>query len=106
MNQTASKPQNNDHGMSSFMFGLTLGVLGAFLLGTEEGRKITKQAIDALPDSFKKLPFEPKENVKDFAPPINTPEETQHHVFSTQEAPPPPPPVAHDRPDYLYLSKQ
>lgn len=87
------------------MFGLTLGVLGALLLGTEEGRKITKQALDALPENFKKMPsLEPKERVEDFTPPITSPEETPHHVVAQHEAPPPPPPsITGQFPEY-YLS--
>lgn len=107
MNQTASKPQSGDHSFNTFMLGLTLGVLGALLLGTEEGRKITKEAIDGLPDSIKKVKdFIPKENVPDFAPPMNSPEETPHH-FTAPEAPPPPPPTLHSsRPEYLYTPKK
>ncbi len=108
MNQIPSKPQDHDHGMTSFMFGLTLGVLGALLLGTEEGRKITKQALDAIPDNLKKIPMPTvKEHVPDFNPPINTPEETPHHVFNNFEAPPPPPPsTTHERPEYLFTSRK
>jgi hypothetical protein len=103
MNQTPSK-NSPDHGFNGFMFGLTLGVLGALLLGTEEGRKITKQALDALPENFKKMPnLEPKEHVRDFTPPISTPEQTPHHAYATPafEAPPPPAPPSHFRPEYF-----
>ncbi len=107
MNQKQSKPSQPDHGFNSFMFGLTLGVLGALLLGTEEGRKITKQALDAIPENFKKLSHpEPKENVPDFSPPLRSPEETPHHVFAEREAPPPPPPsTTNDLPFYLSSQK-
>ena len=107
MNQTASKPNSEDHGFGGFMFGLTLGVLGALLLGTEEGRKITRSAIDALPDSLKKLPTEPKEHIRDFAPPMNSPMETPHHAFAEVESPPPPPPsVANQQPEYYLTSRK
>lgn len=108
MNQIVSKPKSDDHSFNSFMFGLTLGVLGALLLGTEEGRKLTKQAIDALPENFKKLPnLEPKERVPDFNPPLTTPMETPHHVVASFEAPPPPPPsVSGERPEYYLTTRK
>jgi hypothetical protein len=108
MNQTASKPSPVDHGFNTFMLGLTIGVLGALLLGTEEGRKLTKEAIDGLPEGFKKVKdLIPKENVPDFAPPLNSPEETPHHMVAEQEAPPPPPPHIHpSRPEYFYSSEK
>ena len=92
--------------MPSFMFGLTLGVLGALLLGTEEGRKLARDIIDSLPENLKHLGQKNSlEQVPDFAPPLSSPEETPHHAFARPEAPPPAPPNTSTRPDYLYPSK-
>ena len=89
--------------MTTFMFGLTLGVLGALLLGTEEGRKATRDLLDSLPESLKHMGQKSsKEQVPDFAPPLTMPEETPHHALAKPEAPPPPPPATATRPDYLY----
>lgn len=91
--------------MSGFMFGLTLGVLGALLLGTKEGRKITKEFLNSLPEDVHRLKnIESKENIPDFAPPSEDfPETTPHHAVA--EAPPPPPPTTDAKPDYLYHTK-
>lgn len=88
------------------MFGLTLGVLGALLLGTDEGRKITKQVIDSLPDNLKKVTSpQTSITVPDFKPPLDTPETTPHHAFFSPEAPPPAPPRTTEKPEYLYPSQ-
>ncbi len=38
----------------SFMFGLTLGVIGALLLGTEEGRKTTRKLMNSMATGLEK----------------------------------------------------
>jgi len=97
------KASNSDHPMNSFMFGLTLGILGTLLLGTEEGRKLANEVMDSLPEHLRHLGQKNSgENYPDFAPPILSPEETPHHEFYSQEAPPPPPPTITNRPDYLF----
>jgi len=99
------KASNQDNHNNSFLFGLTVGVLGSLLLGTDEGRKLMREIMDSLPEHLRHLgQSSPEENVPDFSPPINTPEETPHHSYS-QEAPPPPPPNTATRPDYLYPPK-
>lgn len=40
-----------DHSFSVFALGLTLGIVGAMLLGTEEGRKVSQEILDAVSKS-------------------------------------------------------
>ena len=81
--------------------GATLGVLTALLFGTEEGRKIVKDVLNAIPEKYKKVPEVLKPIVKSFEPvqvpraPVITPLETPHHSTYDFEAPPPPPPAVH-----------
>lgn len=88
--------RNEDHHFSSFAMGVSVGVVAALLFGTEEGRKIVKNALDAIPEKYKKVPevLSPsKEDFQKLPPtPIITPEETPHHATFNPEAPPPPPP--------------
>ena len=103
MNPKASNPDHHDN---SFLFGLTVGVLGALLLGTDEGKKLMKEIMDSLPENIRHLgQTDSKENVPDFSPPLSTPEETPHHAYSKDEDPPPPPPDTSRRPEYFYPSK-
>ncbi len=84
------------------MLGLTLGVLGAMVFGTKEGRSLAKEIIDSLPLKLNTLvTHEKKESVPDFLPPITMPEETPHHVTYTEELPPPPPAISPQKPEYL-----
>lgn len=84
--------------------GATIGVIAALLFGTEEGRKVVKEVLDAIPDKYKKVPenlFPLKEN-KPSTPltPLIEPLETPHHTTYDFETPPPPPPMVHPtRPD-------
>jgi hypothetical protein len=92
---TPSEKTGHEGTFSSFTVGVAFGVVVALLFGTEEGRKLVKKGIDAIPDKYK-------------TPPVRIPliptEETPHHTTSAQspfedsfgEAPPPPPP--HVRP--------
>lgn len=85
MTTPSDKPKSAS--FSSFGLGIALGVAGAFLFGTEEGRKLVKKFVDSIPErpAPRSMPF-------------ITPEETQHHA--TYEAPPPPPPsVRPSRPE-------
>ncbi|MBU1200290.1 hypothetical protein KJ953_02005 [Patescibacteria group bacterium] len=69
-----------DNSFSAFIAGLTVGIAGALLLGTEEGKKITKKALDSIPEDLTKL-FAPK----------TTDEPSPPQVIP--EPPPPPPPL-------------
>lgn len=94
-NMTPNK--NQDHHFSSFAMGISLGVIAALLFGTEEGRKLVKQALDAIPEKYKKVPEEiidrlPKKETHPMTPVI-TPTETPHHTTYEFESPPPPPPA-------------
>lgn len=44
----------SDSSFGSFMFGLTLGVIGALLLGTEEGRKTARKLLNSLSEGLEK----------------------------------------------------
>lgn len=92
--------KHQDTHFSSFAMGATIGVIAALLFGTEEGRKIVKKILDAIPDKYKKIPDALTPHDEPTAPrtPIITPQETPHHTtFAPEntlvEAPPPPPPV-------------
>ena len=90
-------PNNNqDHHFSSFAMGATIGVIAALLFGTEEGRKVVKEVLNAIPEKYKNIPGnlipheKPEETPRT---PIITPQETPHHATYDFEAPPPPPPA-------------
>ncbi|KKS67052.1 MAG: hypothetical protein UV37_C0012G0027 [Candidatus Collierbacteria bacterium GW2011_GWA1_42_60] len=71
-------PNNNqDHHFSSFAMGATIGVIAALLFGTEEGRKVVKEVLNAIPEKYKNIP------------------ETPHHATYDFEAPPPAPPTVY-----------
>lgn len=92
-----------DNSFSSFAVGVSVGVAASFLFGTEEGRRLVKRLVDAIPEKYKHLP--------DSSPnatytPVISPQETEHHttfdyhhknpsqqISFSQETPPPPPPL-------------
>lgn len=94
-------PSNSpkDNNFSSFAVGVSIGVIAALLFGTEQGRKIVKETLDAIPDKYKKIPesiLPPQELESKTTPtPIITSYETSHHTTYEFESPPPPPPVVH-----------
>jgi len=102
MNQNNSK---SDNGFSSFAIGLSVGVIAALLLGTDEGRKVAKEILASLPEKYKTAPENLLHRLEEHqAPqtpptPIIEPEETPHHAtydfHDPLEAPPPPPPAVH-----------
>lgn len=46
------KSASGDNSLSTFMFGLTVGIVGALLLGTKEGQKITKQLLSTVSEGI------------------------------------------------------
>lgn len=84
-------PKNNqDHNFSSFAMGVSLGVVSALLFGTEEGRKLVKEILDAIPEKYKTIPEEfkqPKESQTNTPTPIIEPFETPHHTTFDNETP-------------------
>lgn len=94
MNQSDN---HQDHGFSSFSIGLTLGVVAALIIGTEEGRKIAKELYNSLPEKYKKIPetllstnkLPDQPRVTPIIPPLETP----HHATYEFESPPPTPPA-------------
>lgn len=93
------------------MVGMTVGIMGALLLGTPEGKSLVKKIIDTLPENLKNTPEKrAAEAVPDFIPPLSMPLETPHSFVSEtpkspfHEAPPPAAPVISERPEYLSRS--
>lgn len=90
---------SDDNSFSTFMFGLTLGVIGTVLLGTEEGRKVSRKLLQSVGDTMEKNEdlIQEAKNVASQAvheienqfrqPQSYLPDQPAHH-----EAPPPPPP--------------
>jgi len=75
---TPSEKSGHEGNFSSFTVGVALGVVAALLFGTEEGRKIVKKAIDAIPDKYKTPPVRILQNAP--RTPIIPAEETPHHT--------------------------
>ena len=48
----SDKPNSVDSSFSHFMLGLTIGIVGALLLGTEDGRKASRKMLDSIADSL------------------------------------------------------
>lgn len=84
-------PKNNqDNHFSSFAMGVTIGVAAAMLFGTEEGRKLVKETLDAIPEKYKTIPEELRHPIEDqmITPtPIIEPLETPHHATFDNEIP-------------------
>ncbi len=86
-----------DGSFGSFMFGLTLGVVSALLLGTEEGRKTARKLLNSMSEGLEKnedLFREAKDTVSQIgshvAPPV---ESLSDQSTGFNEFPPPPPPL-------------
>lgn len=47
-------PVTIDNSFSNFMFGLTLGVAGALLLGTREGRQVARTVLKSISEGLEK----------------------------------------------------
>lgn len=80
-----------DNSFSAFIAGLTVGIAGALLLGTEEGRKLSQKVIESIPEDLTKLFSPPEETPKPPPPQITPSPETD--PFTEPPPPPPPPPV-------------
>ena len=118
---TPSDKPKQDGSFSSFTVGVALGVMGALLFGTEEGRSIVKKVISAVPEKYKRpIPTSLRNLVNPPTPslrgtpwqsslsttPVIPTEETQHHTTFAYSSPfgeaiageAPPPPAPHVRP--------
>lgn len=89
-----------DSSFSTFMFGLTIGVVGSLLLGTEEGRKITKKILHSVAEGIEENEdffIEAKKIARDTFEQIETKFKTPDYFpnQTSEEAPPPPPPLTH-----------
>lgn len=45
---------SDDNSFSTFMFGLTIGIVGTILLGTEEGRKVSQKLLQSAGETLEK----------------------------------------------------
>ena len=94
-----------DNSFSAFIAGLVVGIAGALLLGTEEGKKISQKAIDSIPEDFTKL-FSHQNTTPTPPPPQVTPSPGS---YVNPEQPPPPPPLPtkpfHTPTDNFFSSK-
>jgi uncharacterized membrane protein YebE (DUF533 family) len=83
MNQSNHDNIGIDHSFSVFSLGLVIGAVGALLLGTREGRKLTREILNTLPEvKIGDTLEEAKETVE------NIKEKIEEVV-----TPPPPPPL-------------
>lgn len=89
MNQQDHKPIL-DNSFSAFIMGLTVGIAGVLLLGTEEGRKLSQKMIDSIPENLNPRNFLNNQQSKQSPPQvIPGPDNPPDHQF--QDEPPPPP---------------
>lgn len=86
--------------------GATIGIIAALLFGTEEGRKVVKEVLEAIPEKYKNTL---ESSLRGGTPTKQSPtipliptQETPHHAtyefhstVISGEAPPPPPPSVH-----------
>lgn len=104
MTTPSDKQPGKDNSFSSFTIGLALGVMGALLFGTEEGRSIVKKVMNAVPDKYKLPPIDLTRSAP--KTPVIPVEETPHHTTFAYTSPfdntlsneAPPPPAPHVRP--------
>lgn len=87
------------------MFGLTLGIAGALLLGTEEGRKASRQILSSLSSGMEKNEdlFQEAKNVgsqmvHEIENQFAKPQSYLPDQPTTRYEPPPPPPPYTNRP--------
>ncbi len=95
MNPANNKSNNK---FAPFATGVFVGVVAALLFATDEGRKIVKEALDAIPEKYKKIPeniVHPHHESETLSVPLIPSLETPHHSTYDFEAPPPPPPAVH-----------
>jgi hypothetical protein len=83
-----------DNSFSAFIAGLTVGIAGALLLGTDEGRKLSQKALKSMPEELTKLFNQPEPTPTPPAPQVvPSPDK-----YTNTEAPPPPPPPPSAKP--------
>lgn len=80
-----------DNSFSAFIAGLTIGIAGALLLGTEEGKKISQKAIESIPEDLLKLFSKDENSTLTPPPPQITP--SPENYTNSEPPPPPPPPI-------------
>ena len=82
---TPSRPKSKDNSFSSFAVGVSVGVAASLLFGTNEGRKLVKRFVDAIPDKYKTIPdIGPLQDVSrqshSAVNPVILTQETAHHA--------------------------
>lgn len=82
---------SDDNSFSTFMFGLTLGIVGTVLLGTEEGRKVSRKLLQSAGETLEK-------NEDLFQEAKDVASQTVHEIKNQFGEPPPPPPPLTNRP--------
>lgn len=110
MNEPKDQPLA-DNSFSTFMFGMTLGIVGTILLGTEEGRKVSRKLLQSAGETLEKNEdlFQEAKNVASQAvheienqfkePQSYLPDQPVRH-----ESPPPPVPYTNrPRPNPTYF---
>lgn len=90
MTQSNNSKPILDNSFSAFIAGLTVGIAGVLLLGTEEGKKISQKVIQSIPEELTNL-FSHSNSTSTSTPPPPqvTPSPRAH---TNTESPPPPPP--------------
>ena len=95
----------DDNSFSTFMFGLTLGVIGTLLLSTEEGRKVSKtffksvsEGIEKNEDLFLEAKNAARQVVREVQNQFGEPQSYLPDQPTTRYEPPPPPPPFTNRP--------
>jgi len=94
-----------ENSFSTFMFGLTLGIVGTILLGTEEGRKVSRKLLQSAGETLEKNEdlFQEAKNVASQAVheienQFRQPQSYLPDQPTTRYEPPPPPPPYTNRP--------
>jgi len=84
MNHSNKKDQSVlDNSFSVLILGITLGALGAILLGTQEGREFTKKTLDSISDD---LNIKHKANIHDkTTPPSSLLQKDSYRHTSSQQ---------------------
>lgn len=97
---------SDDNSLSTFMFGLTLGIVGTLLLSTEEGRKVSKALLES--DLFLDAKNAARQAVHEIRNQFQEPSSyLPDQPGSVGEAPPPPPPyISRPRTDPVYFQEQ
>lgn len=98
MKEPVAQVKAMDSSFSTFMFGLTVGIVGSLLLGTEDGRKVTRKILHSVAEGIEENEdfFRQAKNIaRDTFEQIETKFKTPDYYpnQTSEEIPPPPPPL-------------